>query len=119
LAIRREIVTQILTEKTLTSTYECENVWNLSLGLYVKAGGVPWMLKEFTNTRSFIGIGYGIRKLESGQSVLSGLAEIFDEFGEHLSMISITSEAFGKDFTLETDGSYHLNEEKIALLVES
>jgi hypothetical protein len=118
LAIRREIVTQILTEKTLTSTYDCENMWNLSLGLYVKAGGVPWMLREFTNTKSFIGIAYGIRKLESGQSILSGLAEIFNEFGEHVSMVSITSEAFGKDFTLETDGSYHLSEEKIALLVE-
>jgi hypothetical protein len=118
LAIRREIVTQVLTEKTLTSTYECENRWNLSLGLYVKAGGVPWMLKEFTNTKSFIGIAYGIRKLESGQSVLSGLAEIFDEFGEHVSMVSITSEAFGKDFTLETDGSYHLSEEKITSLIE-
>ncbi|MGC9014909.1 MAG: hypothetical protein ACP5KW_11090, partial [Thermoproteota archaeon] len=118
LAIRRNIVTQILTEKTLRSKYECENMWNLSLGLYVKAGGVPWMLKEFTDTKSFIGIAYGIKKLESGQSVLSGLAEIFDEFGEHVSMVSITSEAFGKDFTLETDGSYHLNEEKIATLID-
>jgi len=118
LAIRREIVTQLLTEKTLTSRYDCENMWNLSLGLYVKAGGVPWMLKEFTNTKSFIGIAYGIKKLQSGQSVLSGLAEIFDEFGEHVSIVSITSEAFGEDFTLETDGSYHLSEEKIAMLVE-
>jgi hypothetical protein len=118
LAIRREIVTQILTEKSINSQYECESMWNLSLGLYVKAGGVPWMLKEFTNTKSFIGIAYGIKRLQTGQTILSGLAEIFDEFGEHVSMISITSEAFGKEFTLETDGSYHLSEEKIAMLIE-
>lgn len=117
-AIRRDIVTQIITEKSLTSEYNCDNMWNLSLGLYVKAGGVPWMLKEFTDTQSFIGIAYGIKKLERGQRVLSGLAEIFSEYGEHVSMVSITSEAFGKDFTLETDGSYHLSEEKVAILIE-
>lgn len=118
LAIRRQIVTQILTEKTLTYPYDCDNMWNLSVGLYTKAGGVPWKLKEFTHTKSFIGIAYGIKKTGMGQTVLSGLAEIFNEFGEHVSMISITSEAFGKDFVLETDGSYHLSEEKIAFLVE-
>ena len=118
LAIKRQIVTQILTEKTLTSHYDCDNMWNFSVGLYTKVGGVPWRLKEFTTTKSFIGIAYGIKKTERGQTVLSGLAEIFDEFGEHVSMVSITSEAFGKDFVLETDGSYHLSEEKIALLVE-
>ncbi|MEM2292432.1 MAG: hypothetical protein QXG39_07110 [Candidatus Aenigmatarchaeota archaeon] len=118
LAIRRGIVTQILTEKTLASQYVCENMWNLSLGLYVKAGGVPWMLKEFTDTKSFIGIAYGIRKYQGEQTVLSGLAEIFNEFGEHVSMISVTSEALGKDFTLETDGSYHLSREKITILIE-
>ncbi|RLG19098.1 hypothetical protein DRN63_00390 [Nanoarchaeota archaeon] len=117
-AIRKNIVTQIITEKTLTSKYDCDNMWNLSLALYVKAGGVPWMLKKFTDTESFIGIAYGIKKFRDGQRVLSGLAEIFDEFGEHVSVVSITSEAFGKDFTLETDGSYHLSEEKTALLIE-
>jgi hypothetical protein len=118
LAIRRQITTQILTEKTLTYRYDCDNMWNLSVGLYAKAGGVPWKLKEFTHTKSFIGIAYGIKKTEAGQAVLLGLAQIFDEFGEHVSMMSITSEAFGKDFVLETDGSYHLSEEKIAFLVE-
>jgi hypothetical protein len=117
-AIRRQIPTQLLTERALTTEYMCENMWNISLGIYVKAGGVPWMLKEFTDTKAFIGIAYGIKKLQSGQRVLSGLAMIFNEFGEHVSMLSITSEAFGKDFTLETDGSYHLSEEKIAILVE-
>jgi hypothetical protein len=119
LAIRKDIVTQILTKKSLTSQYVCDNMWNLSLGLYVKAGGVPWKLKEFTNTKAFMGIAYGIKKLQSGQCVLSGLVEIFDEFGEHVSMTSITSEAFGKDFTMETDGSYHLSEEKITALIEA
>ncbi|NHV98168.1 MAG: hypothetical protein HA496_00815 [Thaumarchaeota archaeon] len=46
------------------------------------------------------------------------MAEIFNEYGEHVSVVSITSEAFGKDFTLETDGSYHLNREKISVLIE-
>lgn len=118
ISIRRNIVTQIITEKTLLSSYDCDNMWNLSLGIYVKASGVPWMLKDFTDTKSFIGISYGIKKLEKGQRVFSGIAEIFNEFGEHVSMVSITSEAFRKDFTLETDGSYHLSGDKISILIE-
>lgn len=117
-AIRRNIITQILTRKALTYQYDCDNMWNLSVALYTKAGGVPWKLWEFTNTNSFIGIAYGIKKTPNGQTVLTGLAEIFDEFGEHVSMTSIASEAFGKDFVLETDGSYHLSREKMSILME-
>ncbi|MGC9014395.1 MAG: argonaute/piwi family protein [Thermoproteota archaeon] len=117
LAIKRGMVTQIITEKTLSSQYVCENMWNLSLGLYVKAGGVPWQLKDFTDTKSFIGIAYGIKKLQNGQIVFSGLAEIFNEFGEHVSVVSVSSKAFKEDFTLETDGSYHLSRKKIAVLI--
>ncbi|NHV98169.1 MAG: hypothetical protein HA496_00820 [Thaumarchaeota archaeon] len=65
LAVKRGIASQILTEKALASKYVCENMWNLSLGLYVKAGGVPWMLKEFTDTESFIGIAYGIKSFKA------------------------------------------------------
>ena len=75
------------------------------------------MLKEFSKTKCFIGIAYGIKKIESGQIVLAGLAEVFDEFGAHVTMTSITGEAFGKDYILETDGSYHLSRKNMASLV--
>lgn len=116
--IRRQMMSQFITEKALTYRYDCDNMWNLSVALYTKSGGTPWMLKEFSKTKCFIGIAYGIKRIESGQRVLAGLAEVFDEFGAHVTMTSITGEAFGKDYILETDGSYHLSRKKIASLVE-
>ncbi len=118
LTVKRNMMSQILTEKAMKYQYDCENMWNLSVALYTKAGGVPWKLREFTNTNCFIGISYGIKKTEKGQAILSGLAEIFDSFGENVSMVSLSSEAYGKDFFLETDGSLHLSKEKIAQLIE-
>lgn len=116
-AIRGQIVTQVLTQRTLSSKYECDNMWNLSVGMYTKAGGVPWKLEDFSSTKSFIGIAYGIKRTEKEQTVFSGLAHIFDQFGEHVSMTSITSEAYGEDFVLAMDGNYHLSQEKIELLL--
>jgi hypothetical protein len=118
LTVRRSRMSQVLTEKAMKYQYDCENMWNLSVALYTKAGGVPWQLREFTDTNCFIGISYGIKKSEKGQTVLSGLAEIFNSFGENVSMASLSSESYGHDFFLETDGSLHLSKAKIAHLIE-
>src|SRR5438093_3237986 len=114
LTVRRSIMSQVLTEKAMKYQYDCENMWNLSVALYAKAGAVPWQLREFTGTNCFIGISYGIKKTEKGQTILSGLAEIFNSFGENVSMASLSSESYGKDFFLETDGSLHLSKAKMA-----
>jgi hypothetical protein len=118
-AIRKDIRTQIITEKALTSWDDCDNMWHLSVGIYTKAGGVPWTLQRLPTTACFVGIAYGIKSPGSGQTVLSGLVEIFDQWGEHVTMYTINAEEFGKDFILETDGSYHLSEEKMKTLLEN
>ena len=57
---------------------------NLSLGIYVKAGGVPWKIKEIPPASLFIGIAFGIRKDESGQNIMTEVAEVFNVYGEYL-----------------------------------
>ena len=119
LAVRKDIKTQIVTEKVLNPWDDCDNMWHLSVGLYTKAGGVPWTVRELSTSLCFIGIAYGIKQGGAGQSILSGLAEVFDEYGKHVSMYTINCEAFGKDFTLETDRGYHLGKDKMKTLIEN
>jgi len=119
LAVRKDIKTQVVTENVLNPWDDCDNMWHLSVGVYTKAGGVPWTVKELSTSLCFIGIAYGIKQGASGQSILSGLAEVFDEFGKHVSMYTINCEVFGKDFTLETDRGYHLGKDKMKTLIEN
>jgi hypothetical protein len=56
--------TQLITSNSLEPADMADNLWNLTLAAYVKAGGVPWKLKEIPPASIFIGMAYGIRKDE-------------------------------------------------------
>lgn len=114
LCVKKRIYTQILTESSLQAQASdpCDNMWNLSLGLYVKAGGVPWKLESGEENTCFIGIAFGIKKSSEGQDILVGLAEIFDVFGE-----SVTIRVVEEEF--ESEVGYHLSREKAKTLIET
>lgn len=114
LCVKKQIYTQILTQSSLQAqAYDpCDNMWNLSLGLYVKAGGVPWKLESGEENTCFIGIAFGIKGRSRGQDILVGLAEIFDVFGE-----SVTIKVVEEDFKSEV--GYHLSRESAERLIRT
>jgi len=112
LCIKKHVYTQILTQGSLEPYDMCDNMWNLSLGLYVKAGGVPWKLEDGEENTCFIGIAFGRRINEGGQDILVGLAEVFDVFGE-----SVTIKVVEEDF--KSDVGYHLSKEKAERLIKT
>lgn len=56
---------------------------NLALGIYVAAGGKPWILEEPLENQVCVGISFGISK---DKHTLVGIVEIFDGYGLSLSM---------------------------------
>lgn len=111
ICVRKRQKTQILTEKTLQSTFPCDNYWNLSLGFYVKAGGMPWKVAGEENYNCYIGVSFGIKKTEDEQIILIGLAEVFDEFGEHVTIEAVDCSAEKDEFVFLADG-YHVSGNK-------
>lgn len=111
LCVNKHVYTQILTQASFRPYDMCNNMWNLSLGLYVKAGGVPWKLESREENTCFIGIAFGIKKEERGQEILVGLAEVFDVFGE-----SVTIKVVEDEFKSEV--GLHLSEEKASRLIK-
>lgn len=112
LCVKKQVYTQILTKASFRPFDMSDNMWNLSLGLYVKAGGVPWKLESGEENTCFIGIAFGIKKGEGGQEILVGLAEVFDVFGE-----SVTIKVVEDEFKSEV--GLHLSEEKASRLIKT
>ena len=112
LCVKKGVYTQILTRHSLRAPDPCNNMWNLSLGLYVKAGGVPWKLEQGEESSCFIGITFGKRINETGQDILVGLAEVFDVYGE-----SVTIKAVEDAF--DSDVGYHLSKGKAERLIKT
>lgn len=110
LCIRKGVYVQILTQNSLEAHDPCDNMWNLSLGIYVKAGGVPWKLEIGEEGTCFIGIAFGIKRNSSGQDILIGLAEVFDLFGESVT-IKVVEDSYNSEVGL------HLSAEKSERLI--
>jgi hypothetical protein len=110
--------TQLITSNSLEPADMADNLWNLTLAAYVKAGGVPWKLKEIPPASMFIGMAYGIRKDEGGQTIFTGLAQVFNKFGEQVEMAALDFES--GDYAFDpTTKSYHLNREPMRKLISA
>ncbi len=112
LCVKKHVYTQILTKASFRPFDMCDNMWNLSLGLYVKAGGAPWKLESGEENTCFIGIAFGIKTEEGGQEILVGLAEVFDVFGESVT-IKVVEDEFEREVGL------HLSEGKASRLIKT
>jgi len=117
ICVTKGIKSQLLTERALGSKFLCDNYWNLSLGLYVKAGGVPWKIKGEENYNCYIGVSFGIKKSKEKQDILIGLAEVFDEFGEHVTIETIECAADKNEF-FYSKGGYHVRQKKVEELLK-
>jgi hypothetical protein len=115
--IKSNAKTQLIdSTKSLEPADMADNLWNLALATYVKAGGVPWKLKEIPPASLFVGLSYGIRKEESGQTIFTGLAQLFNRFGEQVDMEALDFASGDYVFDPITEG-YHLNREPMRKLV--
>lgn len=97
--VRKGVKTQVLTSNALSPFDMADDMWNLSLSSYVQAGGRPWRMREIPPSSIFMGIAYGIKEEEremeagTGQRIVTGFAELFDTYGEHLDIAALDFES--------------------------
>jgi hypothetical protein len=56
-------------------------LWNIGTSIFCKAGGIPWRVVTNENV-AYCGVRFGVTKDRKGQSILVGLAQVFNGAGE-------------------------------------
>ncbi len=87
-AMRYRIPTQIVLKRTLVGgrgvDHASNRAWNFFAGLYFKAGGIPWVLRDITPGTCFVGVSFYHQISDSGKAMRTSLAQAFDEYGNGL-----------------------------------
>lgn len=88
--------------------------WNSSVGLYYKAGGIPWRLKSNGPETCFVGISFNHIKTTERHLVKSSLAQAFSSQGEGFAIrggdVEWTEEQ-GRNAHLTADQAAHLGKQ--------
>lgn len=77
-----QMVTRNLLEDTARSQDAATRAWNFSVGVYYKAGGVPWRLPQTGPETCFVGISFHHLRTTRRHIVQSSLAQAFSSEGE-------------------------------------
>lgn len=77
-----QIGTRNLFEDLGTNQDAATRAWNMSVGLYYKAGGIPWRFKAEGPETCFVGISFHHLRTPSRHLVYSSLAQAFSSRGE-------------------------------------
>jgi hypothetical protein len=86
-------------------------VWTLALNLYVKLGGKPWTLnRPLDNVNCLIGIGFGRDSDAIQNQLYVGVANVFDEAGQWLSVSSEDKRLDEEDIDSIKEREYFLPE---------
>ncbi len=109
------ICTQLVRDRStnMNSFDYCNTMWNLSLALYYKAAASPWRVRAEIDDTCYVGISFAIQRTGGRQEVLIGLAELFNSYGEGITISAIEDREF------KTDRGYHLSREKMRNLLHS
>ncbi len=79
----------IRNDKALDYPCRASVMWRLSIALYTKAGGVPWVLEDINPHTAFIGIDYAMRRTrDDGPRFAICCAQVFDAEGSGLEFIA-------------------------------
>ena len=106
-----KLPTQFILEGTSSNTHGI--IDNFALGLYVAAGGKPWVLESPISNHIFIGISFGI---SPDKTKLIGIFEVFDGYGLSLDM-EVTELKESNNKINEAD--MHLSSSKLKEVIKS
>ena len=81
---KKNIKTQMIEDKSINYFDPAKVRWWLSLGLYVKANGIPWRNSFVTDATAFIGLDFSIQRINARTKYVLGSSQIFDSSGQGL-----------------------------------
>lgn len=108
LAAFEGIPTQFLNEdRSLAYNCRASVMWRLSIALYTKAGGVPWVLADIDPGTAYIGIDYALRpNADTDAKFAICCSQVFDAEGSGLEFVAYEANGvrmFGKNPFLHRD----------------
>ena len=105
------VATQLFQEDDFENQSIDDLLSNLSLGIYHKAGGEPWRVETEFESVAYVGISFGYS--EDDKKRLIGVAEIFDTYGQFISIRSLTvkEKEMGEYFDMYKHS--HLDEQQL------
>lgn len=86
--------------------------WNLAVGLFYKAGGIPWRIKPHTEHTCFVGISFHHLRSKGAHVVYASLAQAFSTEGDGF---ALRGDAMPWD---EREREVHLTREQTAQLLQ-
>lgn len=117
-AALRDFVTQMITPKTMLFAEEKQSAaligWNVSVGIYYKATGIPWKLAEINADTCYIGVSFYNEISKSSKSMRASIAQVYMRTGE--SQV-IRGEPFEWDVT-KKGRTVHLTSEQMAKIIK-
>jgi hypothetical protein len=85
-AAARGFVTQMISPKTLVFAEEKQSPaligWNISVGIYYKATGIPWKLAEIDADACYVGVSFYNEIGKIGKSMRASIAQVYMRTGE-------------------------------------
>lgn len=85
-AALRNFVTQMIIPKTLVFSEDRQSAaiigWNVSVGIYYKATGIPWKLVEIDENTCYTGISFYNEIGRKGKSMRAAIAQVYMRTGE-------------------------------------
>jgi len=116
MCMRRGIACQLVTENFLKEDPGqpwAGKLWNIGTSIFCKGGGIPWRVVSNENV-AFCGIRFGITKNQTGQSILIGLAQVFNAAGE---LVALRAGQALKKSESRSEAGYYLNKDQARLLL--
>jgi hypothetical protein len=115
LFMRRGVACQILTDNFLgddPGVPWAGKLWNMGTSIFCKAGGIPWRVVTDENV-AYCGIRFGVSRDRGGQSILVGLAQVFNAAGE---LVALRAGQAMKRKSRSESG-YYLSQEQARVLL--
>lgn len=111
------VATQLFQEDDFENQSIDDLLSNLSLGIYHKAGGEPWRVETEFESVAYVGISFGYS--EDDKKRLIGVAEIFDTYGQFVSIRSLTVKEKAIDEYFDMYKDSHLDEQQLQELLNN
>lgn len=108
---------QLLTPKTFEEGVKSQEdpatrAWNLSVGLFYKAGGIPWRIQPRVEHTCYVGISFHHLRTKDAHAVYASLAQAFSTEGDGF---ALRGDAMPWN---ERDREVHLSAEQMAHLLD-
>lgn len=81
---KKNIKIQFIEDKSVNYFDPAKVRWWLSLGLYVKANGIPWRNQIVNDSTAFVGLDFAVQKINTQTKYVLGSSQIFDSSGQGL-----------------------------------